>query len=93
MVVQGLGLHTVIAGVLSLVGEVPHIMQCGQKTGKSQQINNKDSDYSIDDREQSIERKYGEMNLETELIISGHRLYWEAAFKGETEIQLTNLCL
>ena len=34
MVVQGLGLHTVIAGVLSLVGKIPHIMQCGQKKGE-----------------------------------------------------------
>lgn len=90
MVVQGLGLHTVSAGVLSLVGDVPHVMQCGQKREKNQQIN-KDSDYSIDDRQQSIEKKYGEMNLETELMISGHRLYWEAILKGETEIQLTDL--
>ena len=34
MVVQGLGLHTVTAGVLSLVGDVPHVMQYGQKREK-----------------------------------------------------------
>ena len=38
MVVQGLGLHTVTAGVLSLVGDVPHVMQYGQKTKKREKI-------------------------------------------------------
>ena len=32
---SGLGLHTVTAGVLSLAGDVPHVMQCGQKKEKN----------------------------------------------------------